>query len=117
MGMYGEQGLMNINPDRAMLDPVIVPNVPYYKAQLQVQAEVDQLKPPPRPANWAVSLPVPACLISEFEVYECSVYIWESNNLQTYASGVNNASACKDFGFTSTAAYQPCKPLGVELWF
>jgi len=62
--MHGKQGLMNINPDRARLDPVIVPNVPYYKAQQQVQAEVDQLQIPPRPANWVVSLPVPTVFIS-----------------------------------------------------
>ncbi|KAG0585940.1 hypothetical protein KC19_2G050700 [Ceratodon purpureus] len=47
-----QQGLMNINPDRARVDPLVVQNVPYYKAQLQVQAEIDQLQPPPRPANW-----------------------------------------------------------------
>jgi len=59
-----EQALMNINPDRARVDPVIVRNVPYYKAQLQVQAEVDQLQPPPRPANWVVSRPVPVVFVS-----------------------------------------------------
>jgi hypothetical protein len=50
---------VNINPDRARHDPVIVQNVPLYKAQLQIRDEVDQLEPPPRPANWAVSLLVP----------------------------------------------------------
>lgn len=54
-----QQGLVNINPDRARHDPVIVQNVPLYKAQIQIRDEVDQLEPPPRPANWAdVKLPL-----------------------------------------------------------
>lgn len=79
--MLGEQGLINIDPERARLDPVIVPNVPYYKAQLQVQAEVDQLQPPPRPANWVVSLPVSfvfvSCKLTELQkLYECRSFIF-----------------------------------------
>lgn len=54
---------MNINAERASRDPVIVQNVPFYKAQLQVQADVDQLQPPPRPANWGVSLRVPVVFV------------------------------------------------------
>ena len=63
-----EQGLININPDRAKVDPVIVQNIPFYKAQLQVQSEVDQLQPPPRPANWGVSLCVPVVFLCVWHV-------------------------------------------------
>lgn len=63
-----EQGLMNINPDRARVDPLVVQNVPYYKAQLQVQAEIDQLQPPPRPANWGVSRRVPVLFFRVWHV-------------------------------------------------
>lgn len=106
---------MNINPDRARLDPVIVPNVPYYKAQLQVQAEVDQMQPPPRPANWGVSRHVPVVMFasvqhvrfSEFELMNSvPPFFFHGTriNLQTHSSGVRNVSVCKDIvDFTSTA--------------
>lgn len=54
-----QQGLVSINPERARQDPVIVQNVPFHKAQLQLLAEVEGMQPPPRPANWGnVKLPL-----------------------------------------------------------
>lgn len=50
---------MSINPERARQDPVIVQNVPFHKAQLQLLAEVEGMQPPPRPANWGVSSTCP----------------------------------------------------------
>ncbi|KAJ7562555.1 hypothetical protein O6H91_03G074000 [Diphasiastrum complanatum] len=40
------------NPALAMQDPIIVKNIPYYKARKQVEAEVSLLEVPPRPSNW-----------------------------------------------------------------
>lgn len=57
-----KQGLINIDPERARVDPVIVPDVAFYNAQLKIQAEVDRLQPPPRPANWVVSVPLFVCV-------------------------------------------------------
>lgn len=48
------QALISIDPDRARDDPVIVRNVPYYKAKKALEAEVMKLDPPPRPLNWGV---------------------------------------------------------------
>ncbi|KAH8966952.1 hypothetical protein BDL97_03G053500 [Sphagnum fallax] len=47
-----QEVLKEVNPDQAMQDPVIVRNVPYFKAQQRIQAEVNQLEVPPRPADW-----------------------------------------------------------------
>lgn len=49
------QALVSIDPVRAREDPVIVKNVPYYKAKKALEAEVTKLNPPPRPQNWGVS--------------------------------------------------------------
>lgn len=49
------QALVSIDPVRAREDPVIVKNVPYYKAKKSLEAEVTKLSPPPRPQNWGVS--------------------------------------------------------------
>ena len=49
------QALVSIDPVRAREDPVIVKNVPYYKAKKSLEAEVTKLNPPPRPQNWGVS--------------------------------------------------------------
>lgn len=49
------QALFSIDPVRAREDPVIVKNVPFYKAKKALEAEVTKLSPPPRPQNWGVS--------------------------------------------------------------
>lgn len=48
------QALISIDPVRAREDPVIVKNVPYYKAKKALEGEVMKLEPPPRPQNWGV---------------------------------------------------------------
>lgn len=50
------QALISIDPARARDDPVIVKNIPYYRAKKALEAEVMKLHPPPRPQNWGVSL-------------------------------------------------------------
>jgi hypothetical protein len=50
------QTLISIDPDRARDDPVVVKNVPYYKAKKALEEEVMKLDPPPRPSNWGVSI-------------------------------------------------------------
>ncbi|EOA13430.1 hypothetical protein CARUB_v10026472mg [Capsella rubella] len=52
---YLQNALISIDPVRARDDPVIVKNVPYYKAKKSLEAEVTKLSPPPRPQNWGVS--------------------------------------------------------------
>lgn len=49
------QALISIDPVRAREDPVVVKNVPFYKAKKALEAEVTKLNPPPRPQNWGVS--------------------------------------------------------------
>ncbi|WVY99334.1 hypothetical protein V8G54_025404 [Vigna mungo] len=51
---YLQEALISIDPDRARDDPVIVKNVPYYKAQKALETEVMKLDPPPRPSNWGL---------------------------------------------------------------
>lgn len=53
---YHLQALISIDPVRAREDPVIVKNVPYYKAKKALEAEVMKLNPPPRPQNWGVRI-------------------------------------------------------------
>lgn len=48
--------MISIDPSRARDDPVIVKNVPYYKAKKALEAEVMKLDPPPRPPNWGVRI-------------------------------------------------------------
>lgn len=50
------QALISIDPVRAREDPVVVKNIPYYKAKKALEAEVMKLDPPPRPENWGVSI-------------------------------------------------------------
>ncbi|KAJ0103045.1 hypothetical protein Patl1_04691 [Pistacia atlantica] len=47
-----QEALISIDPVRAREDPVIVKNIPYYKAKKALEAEVMKLDPPPRPQNW-----------------------------------------------------------------
>ncbi|ESQ43105.1 hypothetical protein EUTSA_v10013651mg [Eutrema salsugineum] len=56
---YLQDALISIDPDRAREDPVIVRNVPFYKAKKALEAEVTKLNPPPRPQNWGdLNLPL-----------------------------------------------------------
>lgn len=50
------QALISIDPVRARDDPVVLKNIPYYKAKKALEAEVMKLDPPPRPQNWGVSI-------------------------------------------------------------
>ncbi|CAN6443606.1 unnamed protein product [Victoria cruziana] len=49
---YVQDALISIDPARARDDPVIVKNIPYYKAKKALEAEVTKLQVPPRPRNW-----------------------------------------------------------------
>lgn len=61
-----QQALVSLDPVRAKDDPVIVKNVPYYKAKKALEAEVLKLSPPPRPQNWGdLSLPLDSSSWSE----------------------------------------------------
>ncbi|XP_013727385.1 uncharacterized protein LOC106431118 isoform X2 [Brassica napus] len=56
---YLQDALFSIDPVRAQEDPVIVKNVPFYKAKKALEAEVTKLNPPPRPQNWGeLNLPL-----------------------------------------------------------
>ncbi|KAL2496419.1 embryo defective [Forsythia ovata] len=58
---YLQEALISIDPVRAKDDPVIVKNVPCYKAKKVLEAEVMKLDPPPRPQNWGeLNLPLNA---------------------------------------------------------
>lgn len=48
------QALQSIDPARAKDDPIIVRNIPYYRAKKALEAEVMKLDAPPRPQNWGV---------------------------------------------------------------
>ncbi|KAL5736357.1 hypothetical protein ACOSP7_030816 [Xanthoceras sorbifolium] len=61
-----QEALISIDPVRAKEDPVIVKNIPYYKAKKALEAEVLKLDPPPRPENWGdLDLPLNASSWSE----------------------------------------------------
>ncbi|KAG6793828.1 hypothetical protein POTOM_003052 [Populus tomentosa] len=61
-----QEALISIDPVRARDDPVVVKNVPYYKAKKTLEAEVMKLDPPPRPQNWGdLDLPLNASSWSE----------------------------------------------------
>ncbi|KAJ0045567.1 hypothetical protein Pint_04587 [Pistacia integerrima] len=61
-----QEALISIDPVRAREDPVIVKNIPYYKAKKALEAEVMKLDPPPRPQNWGeLDLPLNASSWSE----------------------------------------------------
>ncbi|TKY49117.1 hypothetical protein E2542_SST26543 [Spatholobus suberectus] len=63
---YLQDALISIDPARARDDPVIVKNVPYYKAKKALETEVMKLDPPPRPPNWGeLNLPLNASSWSE----------------------------------------------------
>ncbi|KAG7024827.1 hypothetical protein SDJN02_13646 [Cucurbita argyrosperma subsp. argyrosperma] len=49
---YLQEALISIDPVRARDDPVVVKNIPYFKAKKALETEVMKLDPPPRPQNW-----------------------------------------------------------------
>ncbi|CAM8948735.1 unnamed protein product [Rhodiola kirilowii] len=54
-----QEALITLDPVRAKDDPVVVKNVPYYKAKKALESEVLKLNPPPRPQNWGdLNLPL-----------------------------------------------------------
>ncbi|KAH9621406.1 hypothetical protein KSS87_012540 [Heliosperma pusillum] len=54
-----QQGLVELDPERARDDPVIIKNVPYYKAKKALEMEVMKLDAPPRPQKWGeLNLPL-----------------------------------------------------------
>ncbi|KAK8940148.1 hypothetical protein KSP40_PGU021300 [Platanthera guangdongensis] len=56
-----QKALVSLDPVRARDDPVIVKNIPYYKARKAIEAEVVKLDIPPRPSNWGdLDLPLTA---------------------------------------------------------
>lgn len=58
---YLQEALVSVDPVRAREDPVVVRNIPYYKAKKALEAEVMKLDPPPRPQNWGgLNLPLNA---------------------------------------------------------
>lgn len=66
------QALISIDPVRAREDPVIVKNIPYYKAKKALEAEVMKLDPPPRPQNWGVSIFTSPCLLIPTFYHMCT---------------------------------------------
>ncbi|KAH9650630.1 Embryo defective 2737 [Citrus sinensis] len=50
-----QEALISIDPVRAREDPVIVKNIPYYKAKKALETEVMKLDPPLRPENWVLN--------------------------------------------------------------
>ncbi|KAK4387085.1 hypothetical protein Sango_2579100 [Sesamum angolense] len=60
------RALISIDPSRAKDDPVVVKNIPFYKAKKALEAEVMKLNPPPRPHDWGdLDLPLNASSWSE----------------------------------------------------
>ncbi len=82
--------LKEINPDQAMQDPVIVQTVPYFKAQQRIEAEVNQLEVPPRPADWGVCSSLTRLLILN-KVHECVVDMNESSGMSGALEQGNSA--------------------------
>lgn len=61
-----QNALVSLDPVRARDDPVIVRNVPFYKAKKALEEEVLKLDAPPRPHNWGeLELPLNASSWSE----------------------------------------------------
>eukprot|EP00262_Sarcandra_glabra_P011488 TRINITY_DN2763_c0_g2_i1.p1 TRINITY_DN2763_c0_g2~~TRINITY_DN2763_c0_g2_i1.p1 ORF type:complete len:422 (-),score=68.39 TRINITY_DN2763_c0_g2_i1:345-1610(-) len=64
-----QRALISIDPVRARDDPVIVKNIPYYKAKKALEGEVMKLDVPPRPGNWGdLNLPLNASSWTEEEL-------------------------------------------------
>ncbi|KAL6001369.1 hypothetical protein ACLOJK_007103 [Asimina triloba] len=64
-----QEALISIDPARAREDPVIVKNIPFYKAQKALEAEVMKLDVPQRPHDWGdLNLPLSASSWSKEEL-------------------------------------------------
>ncbi|XP_010696048.3 uncharacterized protein LOC104908621 [Beta vulgaris subsp. vulgaris] len=64
-----QQALITLDPARARDDPVVVKNVPYYKAKKALEMEVMKFDPPPRPKDWGeLNLPLNASSWSKDEL-------------------------------------------------
>ncbi|CAM8954586.1 unnamed protein product [Rhodiola kirilowii] len=64
-----QEALITLDPVRAKDDPVVVKNVPYYKAKKALESEVLKLNPPPRPQNWGdLNLPLDSSSWSEEDI-------------------------------------------------
>ncbi|XP_072961439.1 uncharacterized protein [Typha angustifolia] len=64
-----QDALISLDPVRAREDPVIVKNIPYYKAKKALEAEVMRLDVPPRPQNWGeLDLPLNSSSWTEEEL-------------------------------------------------
>lgn len=66
---YLQEALISIDPVRARDDPVIVKNIPFYRAKKALETEVLKFNPPPRPENWGdLDLPLKASSWTEEEL-------------------------------------------------
>ncbi|WOL00748.1 hypothetical protein Cni_G09461 [Canna indica] len=64
-----QDALITLDPVRARDDPVIVKNIPYYRAKKALEAEVMKIDVPPRPPNWGeLDLPLNASSWTEKEL-------------------------------------------------
>ncbi|KAK9152798.1 hypothetical protein Sjap_000278 [Stephania japonica] len=64
-----QEALISLDPIRARDDPVIVKNIPFYKAKKALEAEVMKLSVPPRPQEWGdLDLPLNASSWSKEEL-------------------------------------------------
>ncbi|KAM1256676.1 hypothetical protein ACFX2G_031361 [Malus domestica] len=77
-----QEALISIDPARAKEDPVIVKNIPCYKAKKALETDVMKLDPPPRPQNWGeLDLPLNASSWSKEDlknpekIYEMTVLL------------------------------------------
>ncbi|KAH7314761.1 hypothetical protein KP509_21G019200 [Ceratopteris richardii] len=53
-----QEALQILDPERAKTDPVIVQDVPHYKARMLLEADVASMEVPPRPTEWTKYLPL-----------------------------------------------------------
>eukprot|EP01018_Ginkgo_biloba_P010230 Gb_18684 [translate_table: standard] len=64
-----QEVLFAIDPISAREDPIVVKNIPYYKAKKKLEAEIMQLEVPPRPSDWgSIELPLKETYWAEKEL-------------------------------------------------
>ncbi|XP_042457811.1 uncharacterized protein LOC122041976 [Zingiber officinale] len=64
-----QDALITLDPGRARNDPIIVKNIPYYRAKKALESEVMKIDVPPRPQNWGeLDLPLHASSWTEEEL-------------------------------------------------
>ncbi|KAH0906400.1 hypothetical protein HID58_038227 [Brassica napus] len=81
---YLQDALFSIDPVRAQEDPVIVKNVPFYKAKKALEAEVTKLNPPPRPQNWGCHIEVTGKDVQELNL-PLNTSSWSEEDLKNPA--------------------------------